>query len=72
MFGAIKGEKITFEKISPSAIANDLEAIVNEGLMEFIPSEYFYNEDLQVSLGVVFENPSHICNKISVYRVQLE
>jgi hypothetical protein len=72
LINAIKDEKITFEEISPSAIANYLEAIANEGLMAFIPSEYFYNEDLQVSLDVVFENPSNICNNSSVYRDQLE
>ena len=72
LIDAIKDEKITFEEISPSAIANYLEAIANEGLMEFIPSEYFYNEDLQVSLDVVFENPSNICNNSAVYREQLE
>ena len=72
LIDAIKDEKITFDEISPSAIANYLEAIANEGLMEFIPSEYFYNEDLQVSLEVVFENPSNICNNSTVYRDQLE
>ena len=72
LIDAIKGDEITFEEISPSAIANYLEAIANEGLMEFIPSEYFYNEDLQVSLEVVFENPSNICNNSSVYKDQLE
>jgi hypothetical protein len=72
LIDAIKNEKITFDEISPSAIANYLEAIANEGLMEFIPSDYFYNEDLQVSLDVVFETPSNICNNSSVYRDQLE
>ena len=72
LIDAIKDEEITFEEISPSAIANYLEAIANEGLMEYIPSEYFYNEDLQVSLEVVFENPSNICNNSSVYRDQLQ
>ena len=69
---AIANQKITFDEISPTALANYLEGIANEGLMELIPSDYFYNEDLQVSLGVVFEDPSNICNNSLVYKAQLE
>ena len=65
---AVQNEKITFEDISPSATANYLEGIAEEGLMEFIPSEYFHNEDMEVALAVVFEDPSNICNNSSVYR----
>ena len=69
---AVQNEKITFEEISPSATANYLEGIANEGMMEFIPSEYFHNEDMEVALSVVFENPSNICRNKSIYREQLE
>lgn len=69
---AITNQKITFEEISPSAIANYLEGIANEGLMDLIPSDYFYHEDLKVSLDVVFEDPSNICNNSFVYKAQLE
>jgi hypothetical protein len=69
---AVINQKISFEEISPSAIANYLEGIANEGLMELIPSDYFYHEDLGVALAVVFENPSNICNNSSVYKEQLE
>ena len=65
---AVQNEKITFEDISPSATDNYLEGIAEEGLMEFIPSEYFHNEDMEVALAVVFEDPSNICNNSSVYR----
>ena len=69
---AVQNEKITFEEISPSATANYLEGIANEGMMEFIPSEYFHNEDMEVALSVVFENPANICMNKSIYKEQLE
>ena len=69
---AVMNEKITFEEVSPSAIANYLEGIANEGLMELIPSDYFYHEDLEVAFAVVFEDPSNICRNSSVYKEQLE
>jgi hypothetical protein len=69
---AIKTPKITFEEVSPPAVANYLEAIANDGLMELIPDEYFYHEDLQVSLSVVFEDPLNICKNRLVYIAYLE
>jgi hypothetical protein len=69
---AVQNEKITFADISPSATADYLEGIANEGMMEFIPSEYFHNEDMEVALSVVFENPLNICRNKSVYREQLK
>ena len=69
---AIKTQKITFEEVSPPAVANYLEAIANDGLMELIPNEYFYHEDLEVSLSVVFEDPLNICKNRVVYMAYLE
>jgi hypothetical protein len=69
---AVIKQQITFEEISPSAIANYLEGIANEGMMELIPSDYFYHEDLEVASAVVFEDPSNICRNSSVYTAQLE
>ena len=69
---AIKTRKIKFEQVSPSAIANYLEAIANDGLMELIPDEYFYHEDIQVSLSVVFEDPLNICKNRTVYLAYFE
>ena len=69
---AIKTQKITFEEVSPPAVANYLEAIANDGLMELIPDEYFYHEDIQVSLSVVFEDPLNICKNRVVYIAYLE
>lgn len=69
---AVMNEQITFHEISPSAIANYLEGIANEGLMDLIPSEYFYNEDLAIAFDVVFEDPLNICMNKSVYMEQLE
>ena len=64
---AIKTQKISFEELSPPAIANYLEAIANDGLMELIPDDYFQHEDLQVALSVVFEDPSNVCKNRAVY-----
>ena len=64
---AIKTQKITFEEVSPPAIANYLEAIANDGLMELIPHDYFQHEDLLVALSVVFEDPSNVCKNRAVY-----
>ena len=64
---AIKTQKITFEEVSPPAIANYLEAIANDGLMELIPDDYFQHEDLLVALSVVFEDPSNVCKNRAVY-----
>ncbi len=69
---AIKTQKITFDEVSPPAVANYLEAIANDGLMELIPDKYFYHEDLQVSLSVVFEDPLNICKNRLVYMAYLE
>lgn len=69
---AIKTQKITFDEVSPPAVANYLEAIANDGLMELIPDKYFYHEDLQLSLSVVFEDPSNICKNRLVYMAYLE
>ena len=69
---AIKTQKITFEDVSPPAVANYLEGIANDGLMELIPDEYFYHEDIQVSLSVVFEDPLNICKNRVVYMAYLE
>ena len=69
---AIKTQKITFEEVSPPAVANYMEAIANDGLMELIPDEYFYHEDIEVSLSVVFEDPLNICKNRVVYMAYLE
>jgi hypothetical protein len=69
---SVKNRKITFKEISPSAIANYLEGIANEGLLELIPSDYFYHKDIEVALSVVFENPLNICKNSSVYKEQME
>ena len=69
---AIKTQKITFDEVSPPAIANYLEAIANDGLMELIPDKYFYHEDLEVSFSVVFEDPLNICKNRVVYMAYLE
>jgi hypothetical protein len=69
---AIKDQTITLDEISPSATANYLEALANEGLLDSIPFEYFDHEDLRVSLSVVFEDPLNICHNRSVYRDHLE
>ena len=69
---AIRGHQIMFTEISPSAVANYLEAFANEGLLELIPSQYFYHEEIKLSLDVVFEDPENICNNPSAYKDHMQ
>ena len=69
---AVINQKVTFDELSPSAVANYLEGIANEGMMDLIPADYFYDEDVQVASTVVFEDPLNICNNSSVYKEQME
>jgi len=56
---AIQSRQITFHEVSPSAIADYMEAFANEGLLWLIPADYFKNEQIKTSLEVVFEDPDN-------------
>jgi len=56
---AIKDAKIAFQEVSPTAVANYMEAFANEGMLEWIPREYFDNGEIKISLYVVFEDISN-------------
>jgi hypothetical protein len=64
-------QEITIDNVSPPAVANYLEAIANEGLMELIPADYLDDLDLITSLNVVFEDASNICLNKDVYEASL-
>jgi len=68
---AIKSQEITIDNVSPPAVANYLEAIANEGLMDLIPADYLDDLDLITSLNVVFEDASNICLNKDVYEASL-
>jgi hypothetical protein len=68
---AIMSQEITIDNVSPPAVANYLEAIANEGLMELIPADYLDDLDLITSLNVVFEDASNICLNKDVYEASL-
>ncbi|MFC1534276.1 hypothetical protein ACFL7M_13020 [Thermodesulfobacteriota bacterium] len=58
------------EDISPSSIANYMEALANEGLLELIPSQYFSDEEIKVALDVVFERRTNIFANWNVFENQ--
>jgi len=44
-----------------------MEAIANEGRLEYIPCGYFNDEEIKTALDVVFEDPANIANNWDVY-----
>jgi hypothetical protein len=69
---AIKRGIISFDDISPEAVANYLEAFANEGMLGRIPSRYATNTEMIISLDVVFEDSDNIANNQRVYREHLK
>jgi hypothetical protein len=67
---AIKEGVCSLEDISPSSVANYMEALANKGLLMLIPSQYFNDEEVQVSLDVVFEDRSNIFANWNVFENQ--
>jgi hypothetical protein len=59
---AIQSEQIRFGWISPSAVANYMEAIANEKMLKRIPSEYFRNEGIKTAFSAVFEHSQNVLN----------
>ena len=63
----VKGRKSRLEEISPSAVANYMEALANDGMLELIPSEYYDNEGINIALDVVFQDPRNIPDNLNVF-----
>lgn len=70
--GAIQTGEISFYELSPAAVANYMEAIANEGILELIPSQYFHDEQIKTALNVVFEGYLNILKNRKVYAGHLE
>lgn len=68
---AIKHRYVDFLELSPQSVANYLEAFSDEGLLEIIPNHYFQDQDVRLSLEIVFQDPENICKNQSIYEVQL-
>ncbi|MBN2059617.1 MAG: hypothetical protein JW882_04285 [Deltaproteobacteria bacterium] len=67
---AITDNRYSIEDISPSSVANYMEALANEGLLILIPSHYFNDEDIEVALNVVFEDRNNIFANWNVFENQ--
>ena len=65
---AVREGPLRFGDVSPEALANYLEAFANEGMLEFIPSYFFQNDEMIVSLDTVFEDPENASINWKVYK----
>ncbi len=57
---AVKSRRMVFQEVSPSAVANYMEAFANEGMLGAIPREYLNSAEIRTSFYVVFEDISNI------------
>ena len=69
---AIREGPLRFRDVSPEALANYLEAFANEGMLEHIPSYFFQNDEMIVSLDTVFEDPENASSNREVYKGYLD
>ena len=56
---AIRENPSRLKKLSVSAVANYMEALANEGMLELIPPEYYGDKVILTALEVVFEDPGN-------------
>ncbi|MBW2064482.1 MAG: hypothetical protein JRJ03_06055 [Deltaproteobacteria bacterium] len=68
---AIEHRYVDLLEISPQSVANYLEAFADEGLLEIIPNHYFEDQDVRLSLEIVFQDPENICKNQGIYEAQL-
>jgi hypothetical protein len=64
---AIKSKEIQYREVSPSSVANYMEAFANEGMLKRIPTEYLKHDGIKEALYVVFEDNSNISNNRNFY-----
>jgi hypothetical protein len=57
----IKSGDIQFREVSPSSVANYMEAFANEGILGWVPYEYLKHDEIRVALSVVLTEPVDIC-----------
>jgi hypothetical protein len=69
---AIESGQVKFKEVSPSAVANYMEAFANEGILKSIPDQYFRNEEIQTALDVVFEDPTNVIMNRNAYEAHLK
>ncbi|UCB50336.1 MAG: hypothetical protein JSW56_05550 [Deltaproteobacteria bacterium] len=68
---AVRKGPLRFKDVSPRALANYLEAFANEGMLELIPFYFFQNDEMNVSLDTVFEDPENASINWEVYKDHL-
>jgi hypothetical protein len=68
----IESGLVKFKEVSPSAVANYMEAFANEGILESIPDQYFRNQEIQTALDAVFEDPANIVMNRNAYEAHLK
>jgi hypothetical protein len=67
---AVKRWHFILGEISPPAVANYMEALANNGILDLIPIEYYKNEEINTALDVVFEDRANVIDNWDVFETQ--
>jgi hypothetical protein len=69
---AMKKGPLHFEDISPEAVANYLEAVAYEGMLNRVPGRYTGNDEMVTSYETVFEDARNVFNNWEAYKAFLQ
>jgi len=64
---SVKEQESILSRISPSAVANYMEALAEEGMLRDIPAVYFRNEEIQTALDVVMGDAANVAGNAEIY-----
>jgi len=65
---AVKKGPLHFEDLSPEAVANYLEAVAYEGMLDRVPARYTGNDEMVTSYETVFEDARNVFNNWDAYK----
>lgn len=68
---AVKNGPLHFEDLSPEAVANYLEAVAYEGMLDRVPARYAGNGEMVTSYETVFEDARNVFNNWEAYKAFL-
>lgn len=68
---AMKKGPLHFEDVSPEAMANYLEAVAYEGMLDRVPAPYSGHEEMVTSYETVFEDTENVFNNWKAYKAFL-
>lgn len=67
LVSTLKKKDYLIVRISHSAVANYMEALANEGMLEIIPIPYYSYEDIKTALEVVFHDRENVIKNWDVF-----